>query len=596
MKCSLMFEPKDRRALLSCAMGKTPADLCLTNAEIVNVFTGEVYPADVYVLDKHIVHVEQHNPGKDINAKEIVDCNGGYIIPGFIDSHIHIESSMLTPRNFARGVINHGTTTVITDPHEIANVYGARAVRYMHDAGDNLPMRQLINIPSCVPAVPGVENAGATFMAKDVAELADLERVVGLAEVMDIMGVVNGEDRMMDIMDVAREKGLYLQGHAPFMSGRMLSAYAIGGARTCHESREPSEFLEKQRIGIAVDVRESSIACNAKQAVDGSRGIKCYDKMCVCTDDREAHDILNNGHLNLVVTRMIECGMDPILAIKSATYNNAREAKLDNLGAIAPGYIADMLVVSSLSQLKPSQVYFEGKLVSENGKLVAEIEDRSFDIESENSINIGRELTLEDFRYKAPIENGTVKVNVLKYQSIELSATVCSVEDIPVKDGYLDISGDDDLKYVIIFNRYGNGTVGYGVTRGFGSNKGALAATVSHDSHNLTVVFDKAEEAQLAVQALIDCGGGFSCVIDGRLEAIIELKVGGLMSVKSTEEVAEDCHTMKLALDKIGFAGRKNPLLRVVTLALPVIPEVKMSDLGLVDVYKKEIIPLYNEG
>ncbi len=588
-----MFEPKDRRALLDCAMGKTPADICLTNAEIVNVFTGEVYPADVYILGKHIVHVEAATPGQNINAKKVVDCNGDYIIPGFIDSHIHIESSMLTPRNFARGVINHGTTTAITDPHEIANVFGVEAVKYMHDAGENLPMRQLINIPSCVPAVPGLENAGADFFAKEIEELAELERVVGLAEVMDVIGVINGKDRMMDIMDMARKKGLYLQGHAPFMTGRMLSAYAIGGAKTCHESREESEFLEKQRVGIAVDVRESSITCNAKSAIDGSRGIKCYDKMCVCTDDREAHDILNNGHLNLVVTRMIECGMDPILAIKSATLNNAREAKLDNLGAIAPGYIADLQVVSSLSVIKPRQVYFEGELVSENGKLTKEIENKSFEIETRNSVNIGRELSIEDFKFKAPIENGTVKVNVIKYPSSELSSTVISVEELPVVNGYLDISGDDDLTYLVIFNRYGNGTVGYGIARGFGTYKGSIASTVSHDSHNLTVVFDRPENGMLAVQTLIDCGGGFACVIDGKVEATIELKVGGLMSIKSTEEVAEDCHKMKLALSKIGFADRKNPLLRIVVLALPVIPEVKMSDMGIVDVFKQEIIPLY---
>ncbi len=595
MKSRMMFEPKDRRALLACALGKTPADLCLTNAELVNVITGEVYPADIYVLGKFIVHVEYQNVGQNINAKKVIDCNGDYVIPGFIDSHIHIESSMLTPRNFAKGVISHGTTTVITDPHEIANVYGVEAVRYMHDASENLPMRQLIDIPSCVPAVPGLENAGAEFMAKEIAELADLERVIGLAEVMDIIGVINGEDRMMDIMDVAREKGLYLQGHAPYMSGRMLSAYAVGGAKTCHESREATEFLEKMRMGIAVDVRESSITWNAKAGVDGTRGVKCFDKFCVCTDDREAHDILHKGHLNLVVRRLIECGMDPILAIKSATFNNAREARLDNLGAIAPGYVADMQVVESLSELKPRQVFFEGELVSENGKLLVEIEDMNFEIETRNSVNVGRELTIEDFKFKAPIENGKVKVNVLKYQSFELSATVCSVEEIDVVDGYLDISSDPDLKFGIIFNRYGKGTTGYGIIRKFGTTKGAIASTVSHDSHNLTVVFDNATNAKLAIDSLISCGGGFACAYDGKLASTIELKVGGLMSIKSTEEVADDCYQMKLALNNIGFEGRDNPLLRIVTVALPVIPEVKMSDLGLVDVFAKKIIPLFAE-
>ena len=587
------LEPKNRVNLIKCAMGEILADLCITNVQLVNVMTGEVYPADVYVYEGYVAHVEYLNPGQGVEAQEVVDGKGEFLIPGFIDSHIHIESSMLTPRNFARGVINHGTTTAITDPHEIANVYGIEAVAYMHEASEGLPMRQLINIPSCVPAVPGLEHSGAEFGVKEIEELSKLERVVGLAEVMDNMGVIRGEKRMMDIMDAARKAGIYLQGHAPFMSGRGLSAYAIGGARTCHESRLPEEFLEKMRVGIAVDVRESSITCNAAAGVSGTRGVKCFDNFCVCTDDREADDILNKGHLNIVVRRLIECGMDPILAIKSATFNNAKAAKLDNLGAIAPGYVADMQIVKSLAELKPRQVYFEGKLVSENGQLVTPIEEKSFPLEGKNSIRLTKTFELEDFMFKTDVAEGQVNVNVMTYPTLELAATKCVQEALDVVDGKLDIRSDEHLKYVMVINRYGRGTVGYGVVRGFGSNQGAMASTVSHDCHNITVVFDTPENAKKAVDTLVQMGGGFVCVVNEQVEATIELAVGGLMSVKPAQDVAKACENMKEALTKIGFNKEPNPLLRIVTLALPVIPEIKMSDLGYVDVFAKKHLPLY---
>ncbi|MFI3167647.1 MAG: adenine deaminase C-terminal domain-containing protein [Bacillota bacterium] len=585
-------QPKDRRALLACAMGKIPADKCLSNVQLVNVLTGEIYPCDVYVFDGFIAHVEIENCGKDINAKEIIDCGGEYLIPGLIDAHIHIESSMLTPRHFAKGVVPHGTTTIITDPHEISNVFGEEAVHYMHDSSEDLPMRQLINIPSCVPAVPGLENSGAVFLVPEIERLAKLERVIGLAEVMDFIAVVNGEDRMMNIMDSARENGLYLQGHAPFISGRILSAYAIGGARTCHESRLPSEFREKLRIGMSVDARESSIAKNGKDSIEGIKGMKFLDNYCVCTDDREADDIIKDGHMNVVVNNLIEYGLDPITAIKSATYNNAREAKIENLGAIAPGYIADMILTKEITHIKPTKVFYKGELVAENGKLTAEIEEKSYPLESKNSMNIP-DFDLETFKFKAPIQNGKVDVNVMTYPDHTLAMTTCEVESLNVVDGYIDISNDNNLKFIAILNRYGNGTIGYGIVRNFGTNFGAQASTISHDSHNLTIVYDNAENALIATKALVESGGGMAMAYDNKLQATITLNVGGLMSTAPIEEVARQGEIMKTHLEKAGLDDMHNPLLRIVTLALPVIPNVKMSDMGLVDVNNKKIVPFF---
>ncbi len=584
-------QPKDRRALLACAMGKTAADLCLTNVQLANVITGEIYPCDVYILDGFIAHIEMVDYGKNINAKQTIDCDGQYLIPGLIDAHIHIESSMLTPRNFAVGVVPHGTTTIITDPHEIANVYGEEAVHYMHEASADLPMRQLINIPSCVPAAPGLENAGAEFFAGEINRLAKLERVVGLAEVMDFLAVVNGEDRMMDIMDAARANGLYLQGHAPFMTGRMLSAYAIGGARTCHESRTPHEFKEKLRIGMSVDARESSITQNVADSVVAIQGMKYLDNYCVCTDDREADDILHRGHMNVVVNKMIECGVEPLTAIKSATFNNAREAKIDNLGAIAPGYIADMLLTRELYPVKATKVFYQGQLVAEEGKLVVEIPDKQYELESRNSIDVPS-YDLDTFRFAAPIANGTVDVNVMHYPDHKLSGTEILVEKLAVVDGHIDISDDPNLKFVVVINRYGRGTIGYGIVRNFGTKIGAWASTISHDSHNLTVVFDNASEALLVVNELVRCGGGMAIAYDDKLQCTLALPVGGLMSTKPVAEVAQDSMAMKKHVEHIGIVDMHNPILRIVTLALPVVPKVKMSDLGLVDVLNRKLLPL----
>ena len=586
------LQPKDQKNLLKAALGILPADLILANIQLVNVLTGEIYPADIYVSQGFIAHVESKNIGQLGEAKKIVDGKGKYLIPGLIDAHVHIESSMLTPRHFAEAVLVHGTTTVITDPHEIANVFGIRGVRYMHDASDDLPMRQLINIPSCVPAVPGLEESGADFTSREIAVLLDLPRVIGLAEVMDYLAVIHGEDRMMQILNTSKEAGLYIQGHAPFLSGRMLSAYLIGGPNTCHESRLPSEFLEKMRLGMYVDARESSIAKNVSAAIEGTKSVQFFDQFCLCTDDREADDLIEIGHMNEVVRAAIRAGMDPILAIKAATINTAREIRLDRLGAIAPGYVADFLMVESLQELSPQAVYYEGNLVAENGKLLALIPAKDFSIEQENSVHLP-ELTRESMTFYTPIESGTIPVTVMTYHDYGLSSTDAVVEYLPVKDGILDLSQDPDLKYVAVVNRHGKSRIGLGVVRRFGTTKGAVASTISHDSHNLTVVYDRPEQGYLAAQELAKQGGGMIAVEDNQVKSRLPLSLAGLMSVKNEEAVAKEASHMKKALKDLGLNQMDNPLLRIVTLALPVIPNCKMSDYGIIDVNTKKILPLF---
>lgn len=584
----------NRKELIKAALGLVECDLAIKNAQLLNVFTGEVYPATVFVYDGAIAHVEYRNLEEGLDkVKNVVDAEGKYLIPGLIDAHMHIESSMLTPRNFAKVSIPSGTTTIVMDPHEIGNVYGVEGVKYMHDSGEGLPQRQFVDIPSCVPAVPGCENAGAEFFAKEIEELAELKRVIGLAEVMDYIGVINQEDRMADIIHAAERKGLYLQGHAPFVSGRDLSAYLIGGPVTDHESRTGEEAIEKLRSGMFIDSRESSITHNVKDIWEGVKHCKFFDHYCLCTDDREADDLLHEGHINYVVNAAIKYGMDPITAIKSATLNTAREINVTDLGAIAPGYVADMLLVEDLSNIHPTHVFFEGKLVAQDGKLLQPIEDKEYEIETRNSVQL-KELSLEDFHVDTPVENGKVTVNVMVYPNLELSSTYVEKTEFEVKDGNI-VLPDDDYKFVIVLNRYGKGTIGKGIVKGFGTKKGALASTVSHDSHNLTVVYDNERDALLVANTLKECGGGMCAAYNGTVLSTLPLPLAGLMSLKSAEELSVVSQKMKQAIVELGLTDMENPLLRIVTLALPVIPEVKMSDLGLADVLTKKIIPFYAE-
>ncbi|GKS81614.1 adenine deaminase [Ligilactobacillus pabuli] len=586
----------DRRELLKAALGTIKTDLAVKNAQYLNLFTGEKYPATIFIHHGFVVHVEDKDleAGLD-NVTEVVDAKGAYIVPGLIDAHVHIESSMLTPRNFAEAVIPTGTTTVVTDPHEVANVAGEEAVRYMHDAGLDLPMRQWINIPSSVPAVPGLEEAGAEFDASVIDRLAKLPNVIGLAEMMDYKGVELGSDRTISMIEAAERNGLYVQGHVPNEFGRNLSAYVVGGPTTDHETRTAAEAKSKLRSGLYLDARESSMAKNIAEIWQGVKDLPWRDRLALCTDDREAADLLTSGHLNHVVQQVIANGMPAIEAVRASSLHAAEELGVTNLGAIAPGYVADFLLVRDLAEFKPEQVYFGGKLVAENGKMVAPIEPKLFEIETRNTVNI-LPLELEDFQLNAPNgqQDGTVKINVPTYTDYNDSMTRLQVEELPVKDGIVDISADPDLAYVITVNRYGKANKTVGLIRHFGGVEGAVGSTVAHDHHNMMIVYRFPAAAKRVYEALVECGGGISCSDETHLLKTLELPVFGLMTSKNAVETAQEGEAMKKVLQGIGL-DTLNPLLRIVTLGLTVIPEFKYSDLGLVDVLASKLMPVFPE-
>ena len=591
--------PENKEKLIDAAIGRIPCDLVIKNAQIVNVITGEIYKGSIGIYGKHIAHI-QCDPDnlkrdeEELTGLEYYDAEGEYIIPGLIDAHVHIESSMMTPRNFAKAVIPHGTTTVVTDPHEIANVCGIDGVKYMHENSEDIPMRQFILAPSCVPAVPGMENAGAEFFADDMKKMLELDRVIGLAEVMDYNGVINNDKRMVDILKVFDDEKLFMQGHLPYVSGRDLSAYAAAGPNSCHESRLGQEARDKMRVGIYVDARESSISKNVADIVKSVKNFKYHNFLTLCTDDREPEDILEKGHMNDVVRAAVKAGLDPVDAIRCASWNIAAELGIKNIGAVAPGFTADLVQCRSLEDIIPSAVFFEGRIAAKDRKLLIPVEDRKYEIEDTNTV-FAEDLTVEDFKIKVPAEDGEVEVKIISYVDQVIAVTNFETVKLPVKNGYIDISAYDDLKYVIVINRHkNNSSKALSIVRNFGTTKGAVGSTVSHDSHNMTIVYDNPENAFIVYKDLIELKGGMSCAADRTIKENLQLSVAGLISVKPCEELALEAGRMKTALRELGLTEIFNPLLRIVTLALPVIPFAKMSDMGMIDVLSRDFVPLFS--
>ncbi len=589
----MQLHPRDRARLVDAAMGRTPCDLAIRNVRLFNVLTWETYEAEVGIVDGFVACVSADPDGAGgrfaIEAAENFDGGGGLLIPGFIDSHLHIESSMLTPAHMAEAVLPQGTTTLITDPHEVANVGGVEAVEYMLEASEGLPMRQYVLVPSCVPAVPELENAGACFGRDEVERLLDHPRVLGLAELMDYPGILANSARMRAIMGACERREGFMQGHAPFLAGRELNAYAASGARSDHETRTGREARDKLRLGMYVDMRESSMSLNVSAVAPAVRDLRNLSTLSLCTDDLEPEDILTTGHVSRVVARAVECGLSPEQAVTCATLNAAREIGFTNLGAVAPGFAADLQIVSDLARPRPSAVFAMGRLVAAEGRMVVDVPKRAFPQEARNTVRL--EIPSEE-ALRIPAEGASARVRVVKYDSLNGSTTSFSVEDLPVEDGYLTLGGDRDLKFVAVLNRHGGGTRFVGVVRNFGTARGAYGATVSHDSHNLVVVYDRPADALAVIRALGECGGGKIAAVDGAVVGALELPIYGLISRLSAADLAREIAGMKRILRAALGLEVPNPLMRIVSLALPVIPRAKFSDIGLVDVLEQKIVPL----
>lgn len=578
---------EERRELIKVAMGYSNATLKLENANLVNVFSGEIYLANIYIYKKYIADIVEVEKDSFKKADKIIDIQGKYLVPGFIDSHLHIESSHLTPYHFAEAIIPKGTTTIIADPHEICNALGEEGLNYMLKASENLPMNQYFLVPSCIPSVMKLENTGAEFDADLVDKLLEKDRILGLGEVMDYIGVIHNDKRMEDIIDVAYRKNMFLQGHSPELQGSELSAYLCGGPYTCHETRDGVHAIDKIRKGMTVDARESSISKNIASIIENIKSFKSPRNLTLCTDDREPKDILEKGHINDCVRVAIKAGLEPIEAIRAVTLNTAQIYRLDKRGAIAPSYFADMLVIDNLKDINVEKVFFEGELVAENNKLLVQINKPHIDLENKNTINID-ELKVEDFMIKAPIENGKLEIVGMEYINKISSVTGKKTFTVNVKDGYVDLEGDE-LNFAISINRYGKKTKAIAVVENFYVNRGAIATTYSHDSHNLTIIYKKPIDALVAAQRVKNIAGGIVVVENEKVVKELPFPIGGMLSKNSAYELGNYIVDMNKVLRDYGIESA-SPITRPSTLSLIVIPEVKLSDMGLIDVVKQEII------
>ena len=582
-----------REHLVAAARGDEPMDLVVREAELVNVHTAEIYRADIGVKGRRFVTVSRYENGRpafEIEGVHEVDASGMYAMPGLFDSHVHIESTMVTPDMFARAVLRHGTTAAVIDPHEIGNVLGTEGVRYIIEAAGQLPVRILTTIPSCVPAVPGLESAGAEFYVEDIDELLGLPSVVGIAELMDYPGVIHQHPRMADIVRLGLERKVLNEGHAPHVTGRPLQAYLAAGVDSDHESRSPEEILEKLRAGMTVYIRESSVSKFADVAAKAWQSVPHASCIAMCTDDIEPDDMLHNGQMNRVVRRAIEEGIHAPLAVRYATLNGALRYGIRDLGAIAPGYRADLVLVDSLESMRVRQVYVEGQHMVADGELISEIRSDAPPL-LQNTVRLP-ELVEEDFLTQVPVESGTVELTTIEMTSV--GTTVQGSLEVEVRNGRVETLPEDYV-FVSVTGRHGQNQKPFvGILKGSGLRSGAYGTTVAHDSHNLVVAGTNAADMLLAAHTLADCGGGLCLTRDGRILAKVELPVAGLMSPEQVETLGPKVEAFKKEATSMGVAvGNRSAAMAFSSLTLTVIPEIRISDLGLVQVDEQRLVPLY---
>ena len=582
-------ENKDVKKLIDSAMEREGCDLTIKNIKLVNVFTGLIYDAEIDITDGYIVYIRKNGEQNKLEAKEVYDGNGGYLIPGFIDTHMHVESTMMIPENLSRAIVPLGTTTVCTDPHEIGNVCGMDGVKFMLDNAEKSSLRQYVLAPSCVPAVPYLECAGAEFNAEETGKLLDTDNVIGVAELMDFVGVYNNAEKIHSIIAEGAKRDMFLQGHAPFVSGRELAAYRISGIESDHESETAEEIEEKLRLGMHIDIRSSSLVNHLSMLVEGLKKIPYHDFVSICTDDVHAGDLLEKGHINFIVKRLIEEGIEPVDVIRMATLNAAREYGFKDLGAIAPGYIADIQIVEKLDGNTPKAVFVNGKLMAENG--IYKGSDKNEEDESfENTVNVGWVDGKECFELKSDKNDGFENVNVIIPLDAGNVMRKVEAQKLPVINGKVDISEREDLVFVCALNRYGKKNATVGVMQNFGLYKGGIATTVSHDSHNMVLIYKNPDDAYCLMKELEKNGGGFAAAENGKITGSLKLPVAGLMSDKGCKETADEQSRYKEAFYKL--CDERTSMMSCSMMSLTALPGVVITDCGLVDGLKQEFIPV----
>jgi len=564
------------RNLIKQAKGEEKADLVLKNCKVINVFTRTIEQVDIAISNGIIL-----GTGKYFGKQEF-DCREFFVSPGFIDGHVHIESSMLTPTEYAKIVMPTGTTSIVADCHEIANVCGKIGVKYMIDSSKKSPLDVFMMIPSCVPAT-SYETSGATLTAKDVKELRKYKEVIGLGEMMNYPGVILGDQEVHDKLDAYSD--LIIDGHAPEIFGKDLNAYVLSGVKTDHECTYAAELVDKVKRGMYIHLREGSQTRNVIDLLPGVKEAYMH-RLLFCSDDLHPSDILSVGHINNNINIATKHGLDPLAGIQMATINIAECYNLKGYGAIAPGYFADLVLFKDLNNIKPEYVY-------KRGKLVAKQQVPLFDTLPliEESVNNTVNMNLENFDYNFHLKSGFVNVIHLVENNI---TTRKHVEEVKLINGDVDLESSDGLlKLFVIERHHKTGNIGKALIRGYGLKNAAIALSIAHDSHNVIAVGDNEKDILLAVKKIEEIQGGIVLVENGKVYNYLSLEVAGLMTNHPAKHVKEKLDVMEEKARELGVQDNiDDPYLVLAFLSLPVVPDIKCTDKGLFDVRNFKIISL----
>lgn len=583
--------------LVDVATGRKPADLVVRNGRWVNVHSGEIIPGiDIAIAQGRFAYCGPNASHAIGEGTKVVDAGGRYLVPGLCDGHMHVESGMVTVTEFVRAVVPHGTTSMFIDPHEIANVLGLEGVRLMHDEALGMPINVHVQMPSCVPSAPGLENPGAVLTAEDVAEAMTWENIIGLGEVMNFPGVVANDQLMVDEIAATMKAGKTVGGHyASRDLGLPFHGYVAAGPEDDHEGTAMEDAIARVRQGMKSMLRlgsawydvASQVKAITEQGVDPRNFI-------LCTDDSHSGTLVEEGHMDRVVRHAIAQGLKPITAIQMATINTAQHFRLDReLGSIAPGRLADFLIVSDLAQLTIDEVYGRGVRLAKGGKLEADVPRYDYPSAVKKTVKLGKQLAQEDFDIAAPQGANEVRARVIGV--IENQAPTRALEaDLAVEDGLVAMDRENDLCQIALVERHrGTGGVTNAFVSGFGYVKDcALASTVAHDSHHMIVVGTNKRDMALAANRLGEVGGGVVLFSEGKELAIVEMPIAGLMSDERAEIVAEKAAKLVAAMRDMGCT-LNNAYMQHSLLALVVIPELRISDIGLVDVTTFEKVSLF---
>lgn len=567
--------------LLEKARGERSADTVLKNAEIVDVFNEELIKGDLAISDGKIIGIG------DYEGEEEIDLTGKVLAPAFIDGHLHLESAMVQVEEFAREIISRGITTIVADPHEIANVAGLDGIEYMLEKGLDLPWNFNLMLPSCVPAT-SFETSGAELKAEDLKTMIDKSGIFGLGEVMDYIGVVNGEKGVWDKLELFHDK--FIDGHAPGLSGKELNTYLLGGIKADHECTTAEEALEKIRKGMYVMIREGSVTRDLKQLLPAVNE-KNFNRFLFATDDRHPGDIIKEGHVDFMIKKAVREGISPIKAIKLATINSASVLGFEDLGALAPGYKADIVVLDSLKNLNVKKVYKDGKKVAEDGDYLPQVAEDKRKNENEkiySSVNIGS-ISFDDFELP---QGKKYRVMELVDDQIVTRKTTVSFSEPPVTNHKL--REKEINKLAVVERHHKTGNVGLGLLKGLGLKDGAIATSVGHDSHNIIVVGLKKEDMMAAVKEVERLNGGIVITKDGKVVDRLALPIAGLMSDKPLEEVADILGRLRKEVAELGSTNDE-PFMTISFMALPVIPRLKVTDKGLFSAEELSFVPLVVE-